>query len=416
MRLNIFNRHHRHGSSGLANSANISTAAARVLGGKRAVNSEGREDSHRNMMVRRPSSLRVEVSASQRSNLGQENSPPLEDNILFVPEFVELGLEKMPMPRVPAAASQGVRQMSEINPNAKDVSSIETSRNDDGPDTVVAGRVRAMTSEAQCDHRLRRHRRVKTDLGADHIATLANNQNASRTGAVTNLKAQSAGKMPALDLSVMPLPQTLSAGRLFATKRPTTDPCYRALFYDALLKNDVTHIVDLRESEDVADYRPAQGETCVYGPLRVTGGRRRSADGLMFHSLLGLGKANTLLSENDHTVEVSHFRGWPDFGVISPQQLRDLGALVNGILKQEQGVVVHCRGGVGRTGTLVTYCQTKAQLDELAAQGGTITESVIFDLVNAQRGENVKSRRRGCMETFNQVDLVKNTLREDFKA
>lgn len=416
MRLNPFNRHHRHDSSDSTTSVKMSAAAARVLGGNLAANLEGREDNNRNRMLRRPSSLMVELSASQRSNLGQENSPPLEEHLIFVQKFIELGLEKMPMPRVPAAASQGVRQMTEINPNAKDVSSIETNRNDDGSDTVVAGRVRAMTSEAQCDHRSRRHRRVKTDLGADHIVKLANDQKGSRTGAVTNLKVQSPGKIPALDLSVMPLPKTLSAGRLFATKRPTADPQYRAFFYEALLENDVTHIVDLRESEDVGDYRPAPGETCVYGPLRVTGGRRRSADGLMFHSLLGLGKANTLLSENDHTVEVFHFRGWPDFGVISPQRLRDLGALVNGILKQEQGVVVHCRGGVGRTGTLVTYCQTKAQLDELVAQGGTITESVIFDLVNAQRGENVKSRRRGCMETFNQIDLVKNTLREDFKA
>lgn len=244
---------------------------------------------------------------------------------------------------------------------------------------------------------------------------------------------------PSIDLSAMPVPASLTNGAsLFAGRCPTVSGKYREFFYSALADNDIGHIIDLREAKDVNahdDYRPAFGETYNFGSLSVSNTghvlgdevHRESCDKVNQVQSDSVLETHTLqvslpgcLAEAGETrkvsVTVSHFTAWPDFGVISSKNLRALANVLDSLLQKGEGVLVHCQGGVGRTGTLITYYQVKAQLSALVGEGKPVTRSLIIDLVADQRGKNCKARRKGCIETVAQLNLVSDTLAEDFRV
>lgn len=293
------------------------------------------------------------------------------------------------------------------------------------PAATAGGRVRAMTEEKnQLKSAARsakkvvgQHRRIRSEFnwGLNGAISLTGGQLVMSSETQSNCNPG-----PRLDLSTMPLPKTLSAGKLLATKRPAVSTEYRAKFFQALLDQGISRIVDLRTLDDVAptsgDYRPGPGESRIYESLRVTGMPALSSQDHCFRQYgLELRHLDQPPKDRHAVVTVTHFTAWPDFGTISTEHLRKLGAHIGDALIKGEGVVVHCRGGVGRTGTLVTYCQTKAKLEELAAQGQPITSTLIFDLVNAQRDENRLHRRAGCIETSAQLNLICKTLAEDFQ-
>lgn len=73
--------------------------------------------------------------------------------------------------------------------------------------------------------------------------------------------------------------------------------------------------------------------------------------------------------DNECSVKRLHFKGWPDHQGLDIQELDRLVDLVIQNQKDpEIPVVIHCRAGVGRTGTLIVACAMKAQI-----QAGIIT-------------------------------------------
>lgn len=66
---------------------------------------------------------------------------------------------------------------------------------------------------------------------------------------------------------------------------------------------------------------------------------------------------------NERSIHYTHFNQWPDYGVISLEQLNDLVALVERQHSSDHPILVHCRAGVGRTGTLITAVLMKEYIE-----------------------------------------------------
>lgn len=107
-------------------------------------------------------------------------------------------------------------------------------------------------------------------------------------------------------------------------------------------------IVDLTTEHDrVPEYYPQKKNKALeFDKVTVT------ARGLVEDSLFKY-SVNWAHSDREDCVEVNrlHFSSWPDRGTISPKELSTLVNKVNELVK-DQFVWIHCRAGVGRSGTL----------------------------------------------------------------
>ena len=69
-----------------------------------------------------------------------------------------------------------------------------------------------------------------------------------------------------------------------------------------------------------------------------------------------------------------HFTTWPDHGVPDKDQMDQFDTMIGETLKvlrnqSEQGVLVHCSAGVGRTGTFLALVHLIATFEEQKLQG-----------------------------------------------
>lgn len=222
---------------------------------------------------------------------------------------------------------------------------------------------------------------------------------------------------PPVKFSAMPLPPSLQAGELFATRQPSKDSNYRSAFFQKLVDHKINLIVDLRTAEDAlpafADYRPLPGDAKIYGQLRASTNRQVSRLDKLTHYKLDIQNLGVNLSTPPHRLQIVHFTGWEDFSVVTPSDLRALSALITAPLTAGQKVLVHCRGGVGRTGTLITYTQLQASLANIKNSTPNLTSMDLKVEVLNQRAKNIRQRPEGCIETIAQINLIINTLLED---
>ncbi len=149
-----------------------------------------------------------------------------------------------------------------------------------------------------------------------------------------------------------------SAKKFIASQSPL--PKDYELFWNTIYNHDC-NIVDLTNAHDraqagVTDYCPTQiNETKQYGNFSV----KLTSIKTPYHiySITDL--------RNGHFKETKplHYMDWKDFGTIS---IPELAHLVNevGSASANGSTLVHCRAGIGRTGTLITACFLKEQINK----------------------------------------------------
>ncbi len=137
-------------------------------------------------------------------------------------------------------------------------------------------------------------------------------------------------------------------------------------FHQMLMDNKVGLIVDLTlpsERDDTARYVPASGKVlCAQGQsLQVACGKKSR----LLREKIHMKELCLRDGANVQTVKRLHFKGWPDQGVISSKNLTSLADRVESLNPDpSKPIVVHCRAGVGRTGTLMSFIAARKRLQE----------------------------------------------------
>jgi protein tyrosine phosphatase len=177
--------------------------------------------------------------------------------------------------------------------------------------------------------------------------------------------------------------QGLTERRFIATQAPLEAD--REIFWKAIFEDQAT-IIDLTTPKDpgIVPYYPTEPfGSMIFGSMKVT--------------LIGVGsgdqKPYSVVNTSDGTARLivrHHFSRWPDFGAIS---LKELNRLVEEILtekppKGRDTIWVHCRAGVGRTGTLITALILKEKFDrgELTSKNASAVLSETILKLREQRG------------------------------
>jgi hypothetical protein len=104
---------------------------------------------------------------------------------------------------------------------------------------------------------------------------------------------------------------------------------------------------------------------------------------------------------NAKTITRYNYNQWPDFG--APDSLNEFSSLVNMVESEDIGadVWVHCRAGVGRTGTLITGCYLKQMIESGDVNSGNF-ESKLLDMILELR----KQRDVQFVQASEQFDLL----------
>ncbi|CRX37549.1 protein-tyrosine phosphatase family protein [Estrella lausannensis] len=130
-------------------------------------------------------------------------------------------------------------------------------------------------------------------------------------------------------------------------------------------------IVDLTNPNDKAKdkssgfiekrYFPKQvGKVRHFKDFNVTCTEAKDIDKISVYTYIIKDKA----TGKEKTIQRVHYKEWPDHGAVNPTEMAKLIAVVDNLSDKSPGpVMVHCRAGVGRTGTFIT-ARTAAHLKE----------------------------------------------------
>lgn len=181
----------------------------------------------------------------------------------------------------------------------------------------------------------------------------------------------------------------------------------------SLVKDQADVVIDLRNdgerdaNDHAFDYTPLSDDSEIFDDIMVS---MESA-----HELGETRKLELQLSDenSEKNTTVFQYKKWPDYGVISSKELRGLSKLLDGIDKNKS-VVVHCRAGVGRTGTLLAYSSLFQQLCQdngSKISKGELIYKVIEEVYNLRLQRGIDA-----VQTEDQFKLIYDTLKEDLRA
>lgn len=189
-------------------------------------------------------------------------------------------------------------------------------------------------------------------------------------------------------------------------------------FHRMLLDQNVRLVVDLtrpEERDDSACYAPAKGQTIM------TSGSRLHVSCKALSSLPAeqTHLKKLLIEEEASTArEVIrlHFTGWPDHGVIRPDSLRRLADRVGSCnADPHRPIVVHCRAGVGRTGTLISYLGARNRIQkQLQWNGNICTPELVVDTLMQVVAKGRMDRGPMFVQNEQQFSLALETLLQTF--
>lgn len=102
-----------------------------------------------------------------------------------------------------------------------------------------------------------------------------------------------------------------------------------------------------------------------------------------------------------HKVTHFHFKGWPDFGVPEGEKkevLFELIDYVRGKMDQGENAIVHCTGGIGRTGTFISSILSSGLKRDAKFN--------LFKLIT-----EVRKQRPEAVETDKQIGLIRENMK-----
>lgn len=198
-----------------------------------------------------------------------------------------------------------------------------------------------------------------------------------------------------------------------------------AAFYRLMFQEPDSFVVDLRSESDLAgssfDYCPPVGHL-VSIPGDVKGGNVE-VETLeeTFNDTNQTNQVTIKLTVDGHSrlIQVTQWRHWPDHGVIEPAQLRQLRANLAEQSEMGASPIVHCRAGVGRTGTLLMYSKLHDQLlgtqagAALMKANGQVSKEKLREAVMLAVAEGRLERGPLFVQTVDQFKLILKTLEQD---
>lgn len=180
--------------------------------------------------------------------------------------------------------------------------------------------------------------------------------------------------------------EEVSTRRFIATQAPIPDDY--DLFWESAWQQEGM-IIDLTTEKDreggVTTYYPKTVEKPkVYGNFQVELVEESVEEGAKIYQY----RMTNQQTKESKTIQRVHFDQWLDFNAVSLEHLKTLIAILE---KDESGKTscIHCRAGVGRTGTLITAFILKEKINSKEIHAGNL-ESALMDLIlklRRQRGE-----------------------------
>ncbi len=170
------------------------------------------------------------------------------------------------------------------------------------------------------------------------------------------------------------------------------------LFWSIAQSQKDVIILDLtNENDKIAPYYPESGKEILFETSLVKHIHREDS-----HKDLAIHTYEIKKSEEatGQTIQRANFSAWPDHGTID---VGTLGELVDSINKQfsDKTVWVHCRAGVGRTGTVIAACLLKDQIEKEKVSMDTLNDTLV-EIILSMRAQ----RNHLMVQTPGQLELL----------
>ncbi|MDY7573002.1 protein-tyrosine phosphatase family protein [Actimicrobium sp. CCI2.3] len=154
-------------------------------------------------------------------------------------------------------------------------------------------------------------------------------------------------------------------------------------FWNAVREHSVSVIIDLTNANDAKDrdwknYCPTlpfwkmdfKGFRVI---KKVLQGEKNTSD--FFKENIRQQSLVIHLDNASHSLERINFHQWPDGRVVDPKVLIDLADLAESLAKNKTDpILIHCRAGVGRTGTLMSFMAAREILSKKLAATDTVPD------------------------------------------
>lgn len=184
-----------------------------------------------------------------------------------------------------------------------------------------------------------------------------------------------------------------------ATQYPKQKPLFWLASKECSLIVDLTNGADM--TKGLVSYAPQVGDSAQYGEVivdcqEIIHGTESSFNTYTYQ----IQKGSEV--ESSSTVSRLHYTGWPDHHGIAKEDLDRLTEIIKCYqAKSEKPILVHCRAGVGRTGTIIVACEMKKLI-----KAGSITQDNLLPTLKSLILEGRKQRGPYFVQTSSQLQAL----------
>ncbi len=182
----------------------------------------------------------------------------------------------------------------------------------------------------------------------------------------------------------------------------------------------IVNLLQEKEAENYQYYPKEVGDSKTYGDCTVKNIDVQNvgvsdADGNPGSELV-LYKLEITIPDRDNacTLQVLHYNQWVDFGVPENSPNSPIENLFKKVDKygNAKPTIVHCRGGIGRTGTFITSRTNRKLIDQALKKSERWTgeDIVKHTIENINIGR--KGRDKNYVQTFGQLNFVLQSTRD----
>ena len=248
-------------------------------------------------------------------------------------------------------------------------------------------------------------------------------------GAVEDcLRSETYGVQHFLHANLIDFPERL---QFIASQRPFKNEQQDEIpgFWHMVHQRQIPVIVDLtkpEENKNEFDYsfgKERNQKTKECGPLTITLPEKKALGNMrMFPARVS---GHVVATEKifsishggkSHDVKRIHFKDWPDHGVITPETLIALADQTEAAGKgSDAPILIHCRAGVGRTGTLISFIVARKLIAKELEQGrGPVSIAMIGKILLDVTAKGRLGRGPMFVQSAGQFHLAADALAQDF--